>query len=243
MFLPCYARAVQIQEFPLQVDEETISCAETPADDARGRALLMHGAGVGCKDRYLPLLADLASMGITATAFDFSGHGRSSGRVEELSLAKRLRQAESVLAAVNAERLPVLAIGFSMSGQTVCDLLASSVNEIKAAVLGCPAVYAEEARCLEFGRPEFTQVLRRDGSWRSSTAFDALRSFTGPVMVVRPPGDAVIPSAVTQQILHSCPPGVEDVVLDGATHEIYRWLEQRPRARRVLAGRMARLIS
>lgn len=204
----------------------------------------MHGAGTGRKDRYLGLLGDLASERLAGVAFDFSGHGESSGRIEELSLERRRRQAESVLAVANpVQRLPVLAIGFSMSGQTVCDLISRKVNNIRAALLGCPAVYSEEARHLEFGLSGFTAVLRRENSWRESTAFAALSDFTGPVMVVRPPVDTVIPLAVTEQILRSCPPVAEDVVLDGATHEIYQWLDERPGQRRALVKRMAQLLS
>ncbi|MFI6093170.1 hypothetical protein [Streptomyces sp. NPDC051218] len=70
-----------------------------------------------------------------------------------------------------------------------------------------------------------------------------MSAFTGSVMVVRPPVDEVIPLAVTERILDSCPPGAQDVVLEGATHEIYRWLEDRPRQRRDMAKRMAQLLS
>lgn len=53
-------------------------------------AVLLHGAGPGTKDRLLPLLADFAARGCHALAFDFSGHGESTGEQRELSLRRRL---------------------------------------------------------------------------------------------------------------------------------------------------------
>jgi hypothetical protein len=56
-------------------------------------AVLLHGAGHGSKERLLPLLAEFGAHGCPALAFDFSGHGESSGALGESSLRRRFEQA------------------------------------------------------------------------------------------------------------------------------------------------------
>jgi pimeloyl-ACP methyl ester carboxylesterase len=67
---------------------------------------------------------DFAARGCRALAFDFSGHGESSGELRELSLARRLRQAGAVIDRHVPPGDGLILVGFSMSGQTVADLVA-----------------------------------------------------------------------------------------------------------------------
>ncbi|MFF8904104.1 alpha/beta hydrolase [Streptomyces olivaceoviridis] len=82
----------------------------------RTTALLLHGAGNGSKQRLLPLLADFAAHGCRALAFDFSGHGESTGALAELSLRRRYEQAVAVLDAHVPEDDPLILVGFSDGG-------------------------------------------------------------------------------------------------------------------------------
>ncbi|MDW6061113.1 hypothetical protein SAZ11_27705 [Streptomyces sp. FXJ1.4098] len=68
-------------EFIHHTDGEALSCAAfeptEPASSAtaRGRVVIMHGAGIGSKERSIPLARDFAAAGHPSLAFDFSGHG------------------------------------------------------------------------------------------------------------------------------------------------------------------------
>ncbi|HEX4220871.1 MAG TPA: alpha/beta fold hydrolase [Pseudonocardiaceae bacterium] len=233
---------MRTRQFILETDRERIACTELSPDVRRARVLIMHGAGQANQRRYAEFAADLATEGLAVNTFDFSGHGESSGRLADLSLARRLRQAEAVLDAVNEERDPLMLMGFSMSGQTVCDLLAGGRHDVRAVVLGCPATYTPKVWELPFGQPEFTAELRRPESWRESTAFATLAAFPGRIVMLRPRVDEAIPPEVTEALLRSCPAErTEDIVLEDATHKIYDWMNRYPRERGSLAAKIAKL--
>lgn len=115
------------------------------AERARATVVLLHGAGNGSKERLVPLLAEFAAHGCHALAFDFSGHGESTGLLRELSLRRRFEQAVSVIDARARVDGPLVLVGFSMSGQTVADLLGHYGERVAALGLCAPAVYAGEA--------------------------------------------------------------------------------------------------
>lgn len=156
-------------------------------------AVVLHGAGRSSKEQLLPLLDEFAAHGCRALAFDFSGHGESSGELAESSLRRRFEQAVSVIDAQVPADGPLVLVGFSMSGQTVADLVRLShartdsrggtpIGKRVAAIGLCaPAVYAGGAWELPFGRGdgEFSAVIRRPDSWRQAPALEALRGFEG----------------------------------------------------------------
>lgn len=138
-------------------DGERLSCVRGGGDFARDGAatvVLLHGAGNGSKERLLPLLADFADRGCAGLAFDFSGHGESTGTLGALSLRRRFEQAVSVIDATVPAGAPLILAGFSMSGQTVADLARHYGRRTVALVLCAPAVYAAEAWPLPFEDPE-----------------------------------------------------------------------------------------
>ncbi|MFB7948296.1 alpha/beta hydrolase [Kitasatospora phosalacinea] len=227
-------------ESTVEADGERLACTVVePSAPARPlTALLMHGAGSGDRHRCLPLARELASAGCRAVVFDFAGHGASSGTLGELSLARRVRQARAVLER-HAPVGPLLLVGFSMSGQTVADLVRMPELGVRTRVIGlcAPAAYAREVRELPFATPEFTNTLRTEGSWRSSTAFETFAAFGGRAVLVLPETDGVIPAGVTDALeaaLGSPRPAsgaaapYARLVLPGADHLLGRWLGERP---------------
>ncbi|MFK0190467.1 alpha/beta fold hydrolase [Kitasatospora sp. NPDC090308] len=228
-------------ESTVEADGERLACTVVEPDAPAGpdgpapvTALLMHGAGSGDRHRCLPLARELASAGCRAVVFDFAGHGASTGVLGELSLARRARQARAVLDR-HAPDGPLLLVGFSMSGQTVADLLRMPelAARTTAIALGAPAAYAREIHELPFAAPEFTNTLRTEGSWRSSRAFDALAAFGGRAVLVLPETDGVIPAEVTEALdatLRTRPasPPYARLTLPGADHLLGRWLGEHP---------------
>ncbi|WP_033217997.1 alpha/beta hydrolase [Kitasatospora phosalacinea] len=223
-------------ESTVEADGERLACTVVEPSAPAGplTALLMHGAGSGDRHRCLPLARELAAAGCRAVTFDFAGHGASSGTLGELSLARRARQARAVLER-HAPVGPLLLVGFSMSGQTVTDLLRRPELAVRteAIALCAPAAYAREVRELPFAAPEFTNTLRTAGSWRSSPAFGTLAAFTGRAVLVLPETDGVIPAEVTEALdaaLRARPAAAPytRLVLPGADHLLGRWLGDRP---------------
>ncbi|WP_431046358.1 alpha/beta hydrolase [Streptomyces sp. P1-3] len=152
--------------FTFACDGELLSCAALdPAVEARPgveanpgaedgdrpAAVLLHGAGTSDEGRFSGLLGDLAARGHQALCFDFSGHGASSGRLPHLSLRRRFTQARAVIDAHVPPGRRLLLIGFSMSGQTVADLVAHYGSRVAAIGLCAPAVYDRAAWDVPFG--------------------------------------------------------------------------------------------
>ncbi|MFQ6143995.1 alpha/beta fold hydrolase [Streptomyces seoulensis] len=234
------AHLVPFLHFLHDHDGEQLSGVYAPggAADARPTVVLLHGAGAGRKERLLPLLAEFAGRGCRGLAFDFSGHGDSSGALRELSLRRRFEQAVSVIDAHTPAGGPLVLVGFSMSGQTAADLVRHYGRRVAALGLAAPAVYAAAAWDVPFGDGDgpFSAIIRRPGSWRSAPALDALRAYAGRAVLVVPGTDAVIPPAVTEAVQDALAARAQYSRLDlpEADHGLGQWLHDRPGARREL---------
>ncbi|MEU1314309.1 alpha/beta fold hydrolase [Streptomyces tibetensis] len=203
---------------------------------ARATVVLLHGAGNGSKERLVPWLAEFAAHGCHALAFDFSGHGESTGLLSELSLRRRFEQAASVIDARARVDAPLVLVGFSMSGQTVADLVRHYGERVAALGLCAPAVYAGEAWDVPFGAGDgpFSELIRRPGSWRASPALDVLRAYEGRAVLVVPGTDEVIPPAVTEAFSEALARRAQFThqVLPDAGHRLGLWFRDHPDDRR-----------
>ncbi|KUM89910.1 MULTISPECIES: alpha/beta fold hydrolase [Streptomyces] len=205
-------------------------------------AVLLHGAGRGSKQRLLPLLDEFVAHGCRALAFDFSGHGQSSGVLAELSLRRRFEQAVAVIDAHTPADGPLVLVGFSMSGQTVADLARHYGERVVALGLCAPAVYAGEAWDVPFGHGdgEFSEIIRRPDSWRRAPALDALRAHEGRAVLAVPGTDAVIPPEVTEAVQEALAfrSQFTRLELPDADHQLGRWLGDHADARRALVSEL-----
>ncbi|WP_329290780.1 alpha/beta fold hydrolase [Streptomyces pseudovenezuelae] len=205
-------------------------------------AVLLHGAGRGSKERLLPLLDEFVAHGCRALAFDFSGHGESSGALAELSLRRRFEQAVAVIDAHTPADGPLVLVGFSMSGQTVADLVRHYGERVVALGLCAPAVYAGEAWDVPFGHGdgEFSEIIRRPDSWRRAPALDALRAYEGRAVLAVPGTDAVIPPEVTEAVQEALAfrSQFTRLELPYADHQLGRWLSDHADARRALVSEL-----
>ncbi|MGW0475624.1 alpha/beta fold hydrolase [Streptomyces coeruleorubidus] len=203
-----------------------------PGEPARATAVLLHGAGNGSKERLLPLLSEFAAHGCHALAFDFSGHGESTGLLPELSLRRRFEQAVSVIDAHARVDGPLVLVGFSMSGQTVADLVRHYGDRVAALGLCAPAVYAAQAWDVPFGAGDgrFSEIIRRPGSWRESPALDVLRGYEGRAVLAVPGTDEVIPPAVTEAVSEALARRAQFThwELPDAEHRLGLWFRDHP---------------
>ena len=94
--------------------------------------ILMHGIFASKDWSPMPVLArELARQGIASVRFDFNGHGKSEGRMEEMTIARELADARAVWEAVKA--LPyvssVARLGHSQGGAVASMLAGELANE------------------------------------------------------------------------------------------------------------------
>ncbi|MFF8020013.1 phosphotransferase [Streptomyces sp. NPDC007896] len=223
-------------------DGERLSCVSGGGDDGHGTGhgdgrgatatvVLLHGAGLGNKERLLPLLEEFVARGCRGLALDFSGHGESSGELKDLSLRRRFEQAVSVIDASVPADGPLILVGFSMSGQTVADLAGHYGRRVVALGLCAPAVYGAEAWQVPFGesgRGRFSEIIRAPDSWRQAPALDVLRGYDGRAVLAVPGTDAVIPPAVTNAVTDALTARAQFTRLEfpDADHMLGLWLRE-----------------
>ncbi|MCX4983923.1 alpha/beta fold hydrolase [Streptomyces sp. NBC_00572] len=190
-------------------------------------AVVLHGAGNSSMERLLPLVQEFVAHGCRGLAFDFSGHGESTGKLSELSLRRRCEQAVSVIDAYGGAEGPLVLVGFSMSGQTVADLVAHYGDRVTALGLCAPAVYTAEAWDVPFedGDGRFSGIIRRPDSWREAPALQVLRAYEGRAVLAVPGTDAVIPAAVTEAVQDALAARAQYTRFDlpDAQHQLGMW--------------------
>jgi pimeloyl-ACP methyl ester carboxylesterase len=200
--------------------EETLAGRWIFSDGGKDKGVvLLHGAGESNKERALPLAKCLAAQhNINSFAFDFSGHGESSGSRDASSLTKRVEEAKRAIE-VSGFKEPFALCAFSMGGHIALELLRDRC--VNALILFYPAVYSSEAAAILFGKPEFTAAIRQPNSWRKSDVFEALSSFSGRLLVVIGENDEVIPKEVIELITTGAPQAtVEQINIQGGTHRL-----------------------
>jgi pimeloyl-ACP methyl ester carboxylesterase/aminoglycoside phosphotransferase (APT) family kinase protein len=203
---------------------------------AAATVVVLHGAGNGTKERLLPLLGEFVARGCRGLAFDFSGHGESTGALRELSLRRRFEQAVAVIDARVPAGSPLVLVGFSMSGQTVADLVRHYGERVAAVGLCAPAVYAQEAWDMPFGDGDgrFSEIIRRPEGWREAPALEVLRAYEGRAVLAVPGTDAVIPAAVTETVQDALAARAQFTRFDvpDAEHRLGDWFREHAEDRR-----------
>lgn len=229
----------------IAADDEKLAVTlfEPEHDSGRTHAVLLHGGGTAGGERLHPVARQLAAQGTPAAVPDFSGHGQSTGTMSTLSLERRHRQAAAVIDACCDPDRRLLLLGFSMSGQTVGDLLGTHGHRVETIALCAPAVYPKAAWHTPFDR-RFTTQIRVQGAWADSGALENFSRYTGHAVLVLPEHDSVIPPAVSRAVSaalsgHST---LETVTFPGSDHRLGLWLREHAEDRRRLALRLLRKV-
>jgi len=190
--------------------------------------LFLHGAGQSDKSRAFYLMERLQSHGVSTCAFDFSGHGSSSGDLKKSSLQKRTDEAVCAIKKFLPQEKPITICGSSMSGHTAIRLL-DDISNIGSLILFCPAVYDRRAYPVLFN-DGFTSIIREKGSWENSEIFPFLEEYSGKLLIFIGENDEVIPKGVIELLdKHSTKATKKEiVVIPECNHMIHTWISQRP---------------
>lgn len=194
--------------------------------DSAPRLLFLHGAGKATKERALPLALLLAEdHGVTSFGFDFSGHGNSTGSMENSSLRKRVDEASIAIEYAKIVE-PISLIGFSMGGHIALEILKRKF--VQTLLLFYPGVYTQDAFNVPFGDPEFHSVIRRDRSWASAEGFETIKQFTGNLLIVIGENDEVIPPEIPRMLMENSTMALKKrlIVVPHAAHNMLPTLYQ-----------------
>lgn len=211
---------MELKQQILEIDGEKIFCETFIREDT---VIILHGAGASSRKRFQALAQAIIRRGIGVVLFDFSSHGDSTGERNELSLERRARQAEMVIETFVPREGKIYLAGFSMSGQTVCDLLPLYKKRAPAILLGCPAVYPKEASHLLFDGGAFTTKIRDKDNWKSSPAFSELSTYEGRTVIAVGKEDEIIPDEVIATLAKSAQ-HLRYVEYEGVDHQLAVWL-------------------
>jgi esterase/lipase len=214
------------QGFKLTAGNEELSGAIYSAQDKSPNFVFMHGAGKGGKFRIFPYLEFLMQKGLSVLAFDFSGHGDSTGKLNESSLEKRMNEARSVIDKY-ADQKNLTLSGSSMGGYIALKLL--DFYDVKNLILFCPAIYDRKALKAQFDE-KFTNIIREENSWQNTDIAESLNKFKGNLLIVIGQKDNIIPKNVIDFIYDNATSSNKKEVLwiKDAPHDVHTWLSDHP---------------
>lgn len=235
------------QELIIRRGETELSASlELPRERGNRRfplVILMHALMM---DRREPLFEQitqrLLERDMAVLRFDFSGHGRSGGRFEDMTLPLELEDAAAVLA--YGEQLSfvgsVSLLGHSQGGVVAGMTAGAFPEKIHALVLMAPAAtLAEEARRGRIAGARydpahippyiscFGRRVKGDYAKTAQTLpiYEQTQHYPGPVCLIHGTADALVPATASQQY-HTCCKNSRLHLIPGADHEFYRRGEQ-----------------
>ena len=182
---------------------------EPASGPARAAILICHGIGetVG---RWLPVQQLLAVHGVASLVFDYSGYGRSTGRVDwvqcELDAEAAFQQLERL-----TSPLPIAILGFSL-GSGPAAAISSRVHADHLILGAAFTSFRDAARVA--GIPGVLSALVPP-IW---SARDSLRDCSVPVLILHGEKDRLFPVRMAHDLAACCPGEVELMVVQNLAH-------------------------
>jgi Dipeptidyl aminopeptidases/acylaminoacyl-peptidases len=246
-----------LASFPLVAQENRISGPEgkisfkisfpdgfNPRTDRCPMVILMHGIFSSKDYNPMPALAkDLARSGIASIRFDFDGHGKSAGRMQDMTIEKELADARAVWDYVNA--LPYVEgvglLGHSQGG-VIASMTAGRLADEGAApdgvILIAPGSVIKEscqggkffnARFDPKDPPEFIRcwgLMKLGREYLLTTQqldiYGTASSYKGPVRIIHGTNDNIVPMWCSERFMKTYGAQSELVVIEGENHLISR---------------------
>jgi esterase/lipase len=229
-----------MENLTFEIDEDSISVCRFSTSELLqpiGCCVFLHGAGSSDKSRTFSLAEAISCLGYTCITFDFPGHGESTSN-RPMSLYRRFEVAKSIINQF-ARHENLILLGFSMSGQTVVDLIADNLKP-KKLVLFAPGIYSIHAFKVPFGQ-DFSNIIRERNSWKESSATSSLRNYFGKLLIFQSMNDNIIPVEVINLIFGSAinVERKEVILLRDAPHQIGLWLSQNTKENQMIAEMIA----
>jgi uncharacterized protein len=201
---------VRVSRYAIQRGAHTLdSVFVTPAQRPKAALLICHGIGE-VVENWLAAQQLLALHGIASLVFDYSGFGKSGGKVDWRACEDDAVSAFSFFRMLVPD-VPITLLGFSMGSGVACAVLhrTSSANLIL-----CSAFTGfRDAACV-LGLPRALACLLPP-VW---SAREALSSCSVPVLVVHCERDRAFPVRMAQELTALCPKGTELVLVPEQAH-------------------------
>lgn len=213
-----------------------------PQTDRCPMVILMHGIFSSKDYNPMPAIAKgLAKEGIASVRFDFDGHGKSEGRMEDMTIEKEIADALAVYEYVKGLAY-VSEIGFlgHSQGGVVASMTAGRLSQRgdgpKGLVLIAPGSVIKEAcqggkffnaRFDPADPPEFIRCwgfMKLGREYLMSTQeldiFGTAEAFKGPVRIIHGTKDGIVPMWCSEKYKDTYGSAAELVVVEGENHTI-----------------------
>lgn len=188
------------------LDAAFVTPASAPACAA---VLLCHGIGENV-DHWIPVQRLLAANGVASLVFDFSGYGKSTGRVDwdqyETDAVSAFRTMQRL-----APTLPHSILGFSL-GSGIASAIVNRVAPSRLVLCAAFTSFRDAARSV--GIPASLSRLVPP-IWRAE---ESLRGCVLPVLVVHGNKDRLFPVKMARKLVSFCGPNAKLLVVPGLTH-------------------------
>ena len=216
-----------------------------PETDRCPMVILMHGIFSSKDFTPIPALArELAARGIASIRFDFDGHGRSEGRMQDMTIARELADARAVWDYVST--LPYVRgiglLGHSQGGVIASMLAGQLAAEGDAApdalVLIAPGSVIKEAcqggkffnaRFDPADPPEYIRcwgMMRLGREYLLTTQaldiYGTAAAYRGPVRILHGTRDGIVPMWCSEKYNDTYTGPVELIPVEGGNHMITR---------------------
>lgn len=220
---------------PKGLDPETEKCP---------MVILMHGIFSSGNIVPIPALArELADNGIASIRFDFGGHWRSEGEMQQMTIGKEIEDALAIWE--YARSLPYVSeiglLGHSQGGvvaSMTAGILESRGEKPAGLVLIAPGSVVQEA-CRNgrfFGAefnpadpPEFVKcfgIMKLGREYILSTQdldiYGTAKAYTGPVRLIHGSKDTIVPMSCSERYVETYGDRSELIVVEGENHLITR---------------------
>lgn len=215
-----------------------------PATDRCKMVILMHGIFSSKDYNPVPQIAKgLAKAGIASIRFDFNGHGKSSGKMQDMTIEKEILDAQAVLNYVQS--LPYVEeiglLGHSQGGviaSMFAGVLSDAGNVPSGVVLIAPGTVIKEAcQAGKFFNAKFDpanppEYIRCWGIMKLGREYivttqnldiiGTAAKYNGPVMLLHGDRDRIVPMWCSENLLKAYGDNAALKVISGENHTITR---------------------
>lgn len=210
--------------------------------------ILMHGIFSSKNIVPIPSLArNLAKEGIASICFDFGGHWKSEGQMQQMTVGKEIEDALAIWE--YAKSLPFVSqiglLGHSQGGvvaSMTAGILASRGESPAALVLIAPGSVIQDA-CKGgkfFGAkfnpsdpPEYVKcfgIMKLGREYILTTQeldiYGTAKAYTGPVRLIHGSKDTIVPMSCSEKFVETYTQDAELIVVEGENHMITRKLKK-----------------
>ncbi|WP_213805866.1 alpha/beta fold hydrolase [Granulicella sp. dw_53] len=200
------------QEYFITSGTRKLSCVYVPGIEAAPAVLLCHGIGETV-EHWSAVQALLRDHDIGSLIFNYSGYGKSSGRVRAEHCDEDLVTAYTELRRQVGAQTPVFVLGFSLGSGIAAHGIAA-LHPPPAGLFLCEAFDSFREAASAAGLPRRLARMLPD-VWVTVANMEQVQI---PVWVIHSDGDRLFPLEMPRKIAKACGQWGELIVLEGFTH-------------------------